>query len=143
MKTDRAFKEWVEKDGPFLPLASVSEAARSMGVDDFDLDHYCKTSLKCGFLHWRKQYRIRKAADLIREDPYRSLNSIASEVGIDDKTNFRRAFYDITGILPGEYREIARRQKEREEKRLRSRIARLRDFLKLFRASCSSGKNQV
>ncbi|MBQ9474862.1 MAG: AraC family transcriptional regulator [Bacteroidales bacterium] len=135
MKTERAFKEWVDRDGPFLPLASVSEAARSMGVDDFDLDHYCKTRLKCGFLHWRKQYRIKRAVELIREDPYRPLNSIAIEVGIDDKTNFRRAFFDITGIQPGEYRDMARRQKESEARRLSSRISRLRDFIKLFRAT--------
>ena len=135
MKTELAFKEWIDNDGPFMPFASVSEAARSMGIDDFDLDHYCKTKLKCGFLHWRKEYRIKKAVELIREDPYRSLNSIACEVGIDDKSNFRRAFFDITGISPGEYREIARRQKEAGRKNLASRIALFKDFVKLFKAN--------
>jgi len=103
-RTAEAFEQWVRKGGHLMPNVTMQDAAAIMGVDTFDLDYYCKAFLHDGFLRWRKKERMAIARMMIEEDPHRSIAAVRTSVGIEDKTNFRRAFYETYRITPGEFR---------------------------------------
>ena len=53
---------------------------------------------------YMKHYRIRKAADMLRESPI-SISSIAAAVGYESQSKFTAAFKDIMKMLPSDYRK--------------------------------------
>ena len=53
---------------------------------------------------YMKEYRIRQAADLLRQTRV-SIAEIASQVGYENQSKFASAFRDIMKIAPAEYRK--------------------------------------
>ena len=53
---------------------------------------------------YMKEYRIRQAADLLRQTQV-SIAEIASQVGYENQSKFASAFRDIMKIAPAEYRK--------------------------------------
>ena len=51
-----------------------------------------------------KHYRIRRAADMLRESSM-SISSIAAAVGYESQSKFTAAFKDIMKTLPSDYRK--------------------------------------
>lgn len=52
---------------------------------------------------YMKEYRVRRAMELLRESGG-SIAAIAAAVGYESQGKFTRAFKDVTGQLPTEYR---------------------------------------
>ena len=53
---------------------------------------------------YMKEYRIRRSMELLRETPS-TIAAIAAQVGYETQGKFSKAFKDVTGILPTEYRK--------------------------------------
>ena len=56
------------------------------------------------FLQWRKEIRIDEAKRLLVKDKTIPTAIIGEEVGISDKSNFKRQFREITGCTPAQWR---------------------------------------
>lgn len=106
--TAEAFRKWVAGGGHLLPYINTREAARMMGVEAFDLEYYCQVYLGDSFVHWRLKKRLETARQLIEADPERSLTSVRHAVGMEDKSNFKRAFFNMYRTSPGEFRQRCR-----------------------------------
>ena len=56
---------------------------------------------------YMKEYRVRRAMELLRETDA-AVAEIAVRVGYESQGKFARAFKEITGCLPTEYRRSSR-----------------------------------
>ena len=65
---------------------------------------------KMNFLDCLTELRINAAKELLT-DPFRSSAEVASMVGYEDASYFARAFRQVYGCGPTEYRRKARREK--------------------------------
>ncbi|MCQ2174067.1 MAG: helix-turn-helix domain-containing protein [Bacteroidales bacterium] len=96
--------EWV-RNGRYLVEMSIGEAADELGLDHTQLAFYFRFYEHTEFRIWRKRMRIEYACRLMKERPDLPLSSIGEYVGIPDRSNFRREFYEICGMFPSEWKE--------------------------------------
>ena len=96
---------WVADRAYCHPDQSMEAVAEELGISMEQLSYYCRSVLGVHFLTWRKQLRIAEAQRLLRADPALSLQVVGERVGITDRTNFRRQFYEVCGCLPAEWLE--------------------------------------
>jgi YesN/AraC family two-component response regulator len=64
------------------------------------LSNYINVSKQKTFREWINYLRIEEAKRLLMEYPGKNINEVASEVGIPDKTYFRKHFVTVTGSSP-------------------------------------------
>ena len=83
---------------------SMLETAGDIGVSQEQLSLYFRVVIGKAFLHWRKEIRIEEAKNLLLKDKSVPMLIIAESVGINDKSNFRRQFKEVTGYTPAEWR---------------------------------------
>ncbi len=107
-KVAGAIQKWIEKKGYCKPDVSVAETAAEFGVSEEALSYYCTSVFGLRFTSLRKELRITEAHRLIEEDPYRTMSAVAYMVGIMDKCNFRRQFYEMYGCPPSEWQKECR-----------------------------------
>jgi len=100
-----AIDEWVERKGYLKEMSTLDEVSKDIGVSKEKLSDYFRVVLRKPFLSWRKELRILESKKLLLLYPDLSLSVIGIMVGIDDKSNFRRQFYDVVGLWPTEYRK--------------------------------------
>ena len=86
----------------------MQKLADSIGVSKEQLSYFLSARLKVKYLQWRKELRIREAVRILKMHPGISLNDLGYRVGICDKSNFRREFFEVTGYYPSEWKEIGR-----------------------------------
>ena len=67
------------------------------------LDVYKRQVYGLPIATYMKEYRVRRAMELLRESGG-SIAAIAAAVGYESQGKFTRAFKDVTGQLPTEYR---------------------------------------
>ncbi len=97
--------KWFKDKGYCQSDQSMGDVAEKFGISKDELSWYCHSTYGCGFLSIRKELRIYEAKRIIEENPFLPLNTIGEMVGISDKTNFRRQFFEVTGETPQEYRD--------------------------------------
>jgi len=88
----------------FILDESVSDLAEKMGSTYQILSEYFRVVKHRRFTTWRKELRIKKAQKLLIQDPHLSIATIREMVGINDKSNFRKQFKEISGLSPKEWR---------------------------------------
>mgnify|MGYP002622229865 FL=1 len=98
-------EKWLGEKGYVASDQKMSQVAESFGVSKDELSWYCRNTFGKSFLTLRKELRIREARRLIAENPAVPLSNIGEKVGINDKTNFRRQFYEVMGMTPQEFRD--------------------------------------
>ena len=96
-RTTLAREKWV-MDKDYCLNETMEEIAGRLGVSRSQLSDYCHVVVRDNFPTWRKKLRIREAQRLWREDPSLSVVMVAAMVGIQDKSNFRRQFFEVTGM---------------------------------------------
>ncbi len=103
-------RNWV-KAKRFCEEMSFTETASDIGVSPLSLKLYLRLVAHKGFPRWRRDLRIAEAAKLL-SDPRESepVYVICGLVGIPDVRSFRRQFASVTGMTPGEYRQMSLRQ---------------------------------
>ena len=85
-----------------LTLESVAKAI------DISSGYFCRLfSERVGitFLEYLNRLRIRKARNMLLNDPQKAIIDIALEVGYGSYSNFYRSFMNIEGISPAEFRK--------------------------------------
>lgn len=97
-----AFCDWLFRKG-YLETVSEEDVAKGLGVTMQELSSFCRIKLGSNFRQIRKEYRIREAKNLLKENPNLPLDVLGERVGIPDKSNFRRQFIEVTGCSPSEW----------------------------------------
>ncbi len=82
---------------------TIEELSRQYLINTAALKSVFKSVYGMPVASYMKQYRIRKAAELLRSTD-KSVSEIASEVGYESQSKFSAAFKDIMKILPTDYR---------------------------------------
>jgi len=97
-----AYSEWLFRKG-YLEISSEEDVARSFGVSRTQLSSFCRIRLGSDFRQLRKEYRIREAKLLMKENPNLTLDILGECVGIPDRSNFRKQFMEVEGCSPSEW----------------------------------------
>ena len=82
---------------------TIEELARQFHINTAALKSIFKSVYGMPIASYMKQYRIMKAAELLRTTGG-SVSSIASTVGYESQSKFSAAFKDVMKILPTDYR---------------------------------------
>ena len=82
---------------------TIEELSRRYLINTSALKHVFKSVYGMPVASYMKQYRIMRAAELLRSTE-KSISSIASDVGYESQSKFSAAFKDIMKILPTDYR---------------------------------------
>lgn len=102
-RTDEALSQWVKNKRHLLEM-TASEAAEEMNLSREQMAYYFRMYKGQDFRSWRKTMRIKEACRLIRERQDLPFSVIGEYVGISDKSNFRREFFEVCGVLPAEWK---------------------------------------
>ncbi len=82
---------------------TIEELSRQYLINTAALKNIFKSVYGLPIASYMKHYRIRKAADLLRESSM-SISDVASAVGYESQSKFSAAFKDIMKMLPSDYR---------------------------------------
>lgn len=82
---------------------TIEELSRQYLINTAALKSVFKSVYGMPVASYMKQYRIMKAAELLRNTD-KSVSAVASEVGYESQSKFSAAFKDIMKILPTDYR---------------------------------------
>lgn len=98
-----AIGRWI-KDRRWTEDATLDEVAESLGIDKEYLSRIFRARFGKSFLQWRKHMRIDEAKRLLIKDSKIPTALVGEAVGINDKSNFKRQFRDLTGCTPAQWR---------------------------------------
>lgn len=84
---------------------TISELARSIGLDRSYLGSLFKEHLNVSLQGYLKNYRMDKACELMKNEDL-SIGDIARSVGYDDPLLFSKLFRKCKGVSPREYRKM-------------------------------------
>lgn len=82
---------------------SLGELSMETGTHPVTISKYFPRYFGCTLSEYMRKLRVVNSIPLIKNTPYR-LTRIAHESGFADQAHFTRAFKQITGFLPKEYR---------------------------------------
>lgn len=102
-KISLGLKKWCGEKG-FTVISEVGEVAEYLGVTKEQLQSFFHLWMKKDFRLWRKELRIAEAMDIFSKDAESSITKIGELVGIDDCSDFRKYFREVTGYYPNEWR---------------------------------------
>lgn len=100
----RSIDEWVALGHHRDNYDSLDAIAADLNVSKEQLSYFFSHTVGQRFSSWRKSIRIEDAKILLLTRDDLSITQIGTLVGIPDKSNFRRQFYEITGCFPCEWR---------------------------------------
>ncbi|MGM9737932.1 MAG: helix-turn-helix domain-containing protein [Candidatus Cryptobacteroides sp.] len=98
---DRLVREWMADEENILRDFTLGSMSEDIGVSPRALSRYFSLYLAQDFRLWKNNLKIKKAMELLVEQPDYELSEIASAVGFPDKSNFYRQFRLIAGCTPG------------------------------------------
>jgi AraC-like DNA-binding protein len=87
------------------PFFNVRKMLRIICMSRSDLHRKLKEAAGMSATEYIRYLRLRKAAELLLDEPGWSVYCIALEVGFRDHSYFTRRFREMFGICPGEFRE--------------------------------------
>ena len=100
MKTNCYYRE---------PGLSLSSLAEKLGIGPHELSRIINTALKKSFADFINEFRVRDITVKMQDPAYDHLTllGIAFESGFNSKSNFNRAFKQVTGKTPIDYKKEA------------------------------------
>lgn len=111
-KISRALEAWIVDKKYCIPNQTIQDVADELDVSAEAFSYYCTTVLGERFGSFRKKLRIEEAKRIIEEEPECKMVNVAFRVGIHDKCNFRRQFFEICGCPPSEWKKRCLRKKK-------------------------------
>ncbi|MBQ6589799.1 MAG: helix-turn-helix domain-containing protein [Butyrivibrio sp.] len=84
-----------------------AEVASRIGLSSYYLSKLFKSYMNMSFPAYLSNIRVRNAAKLLADDNL-SITECAFQAGFQSTTAFNKAFHDITGYSPREYRKLCR-----------------------------------
>lgn len=91
-------------DNKWAEDKTMAEVADELKVKRQELSLFFRVKYGQSFRQWRKTRRIEEAKKMLLEKKDIPASVIGEAVGIEDKSNFRRQFKEITGCTPTEWR---------------------------------------
>ncbi len=91
---------------PDLNLRGVAE---QLGLSAHQLSELINTYLGKGFSRYIREFRVALAKQQLLEEKSASVLAIGMSVGFSSQSNFYHAFREITGMTPGRYRRLHRK----------------------------------
>ncbi len=85
-----------------LRLPGLAEA---LDISPHQLSELMNSHLDISFAEFVNRHRVQAACQLLEQEADRSVLSIALSVGFNSKSSFNRAFRQITGLTPGQFRQ--------------------------------------
>lgn len=83
---------------------SLSTLAQALDIAPHQLSELINTRFGVGFSRFVREHRVRAAQRMLIEEPRASVLSVGLAVGFTSQSNFYAAFREITGEVPGRYR---------------------------------------
>ena len=96
-------EQWV-RDKKWREDKTMQQIAGELGLSREELSYFFRIHVGKHFLQWRKELRIEDAKKMLLDDKSIPTLLIAESVGINDKSNFRRQFKEVTGYTPAQWR---------------------------------------
>ncbi|MBS1527506.1 MAG: ABC transporter permease [Bacteroidetes bacterium] len=106
-------KKTVKEHGHYQdPDLSLGSLAEKLGLTTHELSRIINTVLKKSFNDFINEYRVRNVVDKMQDPAYNHMNliGIAYESGFNSKTTFNRAFKQITGKNPVDYKNVLKKE---------------------------------
>jgi len=107
-KITRALELWIAEKRYCLPEQTLQDVARDLDVSAEAFSYYCTNVLGERFGSFRKKLRMAEARRIIEQEPECRMVNVAFRVGIADKCNFRRQFFEMYGCAPSEWKRRCR-----------------------------------
>ena len=86
------------------PELTLQGLANQLNCSSRELSSWFNQSLNIGFKRWLNEQRIKEAKRLIRQQPDQQVSTVGYDVGFNSSATFYRAFKQITGVSPGQYK---------------------------------------
>ncbi len=102
---ERNLEQWVARREYVKNDLVSQQLASDLGVSLTVFRAYFKERLNTDFRQWRMKLRIEYACEIMLEHPGYPYDMVAQLVGINDRSNFNKAFVKIMGITPRVYGE--------------------------------------
>lgn len=115
-RLNSSLEKWVREGKHRNPDQPMEHVAKEMDVTKEELSFHFTHRIGKKFYAWRKQLRIEDAKVLLEKREDLSITQIGHLIGINDVSDFRRQFYEITGCYPQQWRNAARNCNIKEEK---------------------------
>ena len=84
---------------------TIEELSRQYLINTSTLKEVFKAVYGQPIARYMKEYRIRKAMELLRNTDM-TIADLAAQTGYETQGKFSKAFRDVTQMLPSEYRKI-------------------------------------
>lgn len=107
---EKYFPEWTEKIKTVLhdqwdaPL-TLDMLAEQLQLHPVTISKHFSRYFHCNLGEYRRRLKVERALSLIRTTPL-SLTEIAYSCGFADQAHFTKTFYQVTGLLPGQYKKL-------------------------------------
>ena len=111
-RISQALVGWIAAGRHREEYPSMDAVADELGVSKEQLSFYFSNRIHRRFDTWRKELRIEEAKILLVDFPDVPASAVGAMVGIPDKSNFRRQFYEQTGCTPSEWRAACLAERE-------------------------------
>ena len=102
---EKRLARWVSEGRYRERYCSMDMILEDLGLTRNELCSYCSRIFHKSFLSWRKELRMADARKMLLDHPEVPVYEIASELGIDDRSNFRHQFKSVTGLTPSGWRQ--------------------------------------
>lgn len=86
---------------------TLGSICRQFGVSQTSLSRMFRTYEETSFSNYLTSIRMKKAMQMMEQDPEAYIKDIAERVGYTDQFYFSRIFRSVTGVCPKEYMEKA------------------------------------
>lgn len=98
-------KEWMEKEKPYLfKDFKLTDVSRELPLNRSYLSRVFNEGFGCSFSEVVRNYRVIYSKELIRKSPKMPLNKIAELSGFSSDSTYIRAFKQVTGITPSQFK---------------------------------------
>lgn len=100
----RRVAAYMDSEKPFLSSNfKLDDLARAMTTNRTYLSYAINRKSGKGFPQFVNSYRVRRAIEIIEDNPHITVRNIALKVGYNNPVTFTLAFESITGETPGGY----------------------------------------
>lgn len=98
----RKFERLISRNAAFFYSqdCSLERFAKELHVNRTYASQFVNNELGMNFSQFLRNFRVKRAEELMRQDPFRKLTTIFIECGFRNDMSFRRAYQEKHGCLP-------------------------------------------
>lgn len=101
----KEFEQWMEKDKPYLRTDfKLTDLQNRLPMNRTYLSRFFNEFYGCSFHNLVRRYRVEEAKQLLRNNPSLIAKEIFPLCGFASEAVFHRAFTEVTGTTPKQYR---------------------------------------